>query len=94
MATKETIKELTGDAFLAAAYISYLGAFTGSYREKILAEWAKKCEELNIPCGSGDFSLAKTLGDPVQIRDWQLQGLPTDVVSVDNGIVSTRGQRC
>ena len=28
-----------------------------------------------------------TLGDEVLIRDWNIQGLPTDTFSVENGIV-------
>ena len=33
------------------------------------------------------------LGDPVKIRQWNIQGLPTDSFSVDNGIVTMTGQR-
>jgi len=39
-----------------------------------------------IPC-SGNFSLINTLGEPVQIRSWNISGLPTDSFSVDNGII-------
>ena len=39
-----------------------------------------------IPC-SDEFSLIATLGDPVQIRAWNIAGLPTDSFSVDNGII-------
>ena len=34
-----------------------------------------------------------TLGDPVQLRDWTIFGLPSDPVSIDNGIFVTRGKR-
>jgi hypothetical protein len=37
------------------------------------------CEENSIKC-SEDFSLAATLGEPVQIRQWQIAGLPKDQV--------------
>jgi len=30
---------------------------------------------------SENFSLLKTMGDPVVIRDWMLYGLPSDIVS-------------
>ena len=48
-------------------------------------------QSLDIAC-SADFSLSKTLGDPVKIRDWNIDGLPTDSFSVDNGVIvaSTR----
>ena len=37
------------------------------------------CEQNSIKC-SEDFSLAATLGEPVQIRQWQIAGLPKDQV--------------
>jgi hypothetical protein len=35
------------------------------------------CKDRNIPV-SEQFSLQKTLGNPVKIRDWQIAGLPVD----------------
>ena len=40
-----------------------------------------------IPC-SEHFSLIATLGDAVQIRAWNISGLPTDSFSVENGIIN------
>lgn len=42
---------------------------------------------------SDDFSLSKTLGDPIQIRTWNISGLPTDSFSVDNGVVVSNSRR-
>ena len=36
---KERELSLTGDVFLAAASISYLGPFTGIYRKQIQDDW-------------------------------------------------------
>ena len=47
-------------------------------------EWSKQCVDTSIPCSS-TISLAATLGDPVQIRNWNICGLPTDNFSIDNG---------
>ena len=77
---------LTGDMFLAAAYVSYLGPLTGGYRDELLRRWMTKVLQSGVVC-SGVFSLARALADPVQVRQWQLAGLPTDSVSVDNGIL-------
>lgn len=30
---------------------------------------------------------------PVEVRDWRMQGLPTDSISIDNAIMATRGDR-
>ena len=39
------------------------------------------------------FSTVETLGDPVQIRQWNIQGLPIDAFSVENGIIVTKTRR-
>ena len=58
---------LVGDVFLAAACISYMGAFTGAYRQKLVGSWVAGCRELGIPI-SEHFTLQQTLGSPVQVR--------------------------
>lgn len=49
-------------------------------------------QEKNIPC-SENFSLSKTLGDPIKIRAWNIAGLPTDIFSVDNGVIVDNSRR-
>lgn len=46
----------------------------------------------NIP-SSDDFSLSKTLGDPIKIRAWNISGLPTDSFSIDNGVIVSNSRR-
>jgi dynein heavy chain len=86
------ITALVGDALLSAACISYAGPFTGPYRAEMVASWLAACRARHIPI-SDDVSLVGTLGEPVQIRDWQIAGLPTDAVSTDSAIMVTRGKR-
>ncbi|KAF1334344.1 Dynein heavy chain, partial [Globisporangium splendens] len=88
----ESILALIGDIFLAAACISYYGPFTGGFRARITEKWVSSTQQLGIPC-SANYSLSSTLGSPVEIRDWQLNGLPTDSTSTDNAILVTRGER-
>ena len=83
---------LVGDVFLSAACIAYFGAFTGAYRNDLVEKWVERCQELDIPV-SDDCSLRGTLASPVEVRDWNMWGLPTDSVSIDNGILVTRGKR-
>jgi dynein heavy chain, axonemal len=85
-------KNLTGDMLLSAAAISYLGAFTAPLRDEALGKWVSECSAANIPC-SGRFSLTDALGDPVQIRNWTLFGLPNDGFSVDNGVIVAAARR-
>ena len=84
---------LVGDVFLGAAAVSYFGAFTGNYRDRLVAGWVAECKERGIPVSDAP-SMRDTLASPVEIRDWNIYGLPTDSVSLDNGVLVTRGKRC
>jgi dynein heavy chain len=55
-------------------------------------EWIKIAAE-NELLVSEDYSMIKTLGDPVEIRNWGMAGLPIDNVSVESGIIVQRSSR-
>jgi len=78
--------------FLSCACISYFGGFTGTYRAELTAKWTHECLERGIPTGE-DFSLIKIMGDPVQISEWNLNQLPSDSVSLENGVLVTQAER-
>jgi len=83
---------LIGNIILAAGFISYVGTFTAKYREQLLKEWMQTCIEKRIPY-SNDFTVERILGDPVQIRQWGIKGLPADSLSIENGIIVTQAKR-
>jgi len=83
---------LTGDVLVSAGLMAYLGPFTSTYRARQMVEWVKTCQDLKIPC-SATPTLIKTLGDPVRIRQWNIEGLPTDDFSVDNAITVFNARR-
>ncbi|CAM5089785.1 unnamed protein product [Natator depressus] len=83
---------LTGDILISSGIVAYLGAFTSSYRQNQTNEWTSVCKMRDIPC-SDDFSLTNTLGEPVKIRAWNIAGLPSDMFSVDNGIIISNARR-
>ncbi|XP_074685677.1 dynein axonemal heavy chain 7 isoform X1 [Strix aluco] len=83
---------LTGDILISSGIVAYLGAFTSSYRQMQTKEWALLCKTKDIPC-SDDFSLTNILGEPVQIRAWNIAGLPSDMFSIDNGIIISNARR-
>lgn len=86
------VEKLVGDVFLAASQISYMGPFTGAYRDRLVEQWQLICSKELVPI-SEKYSLVNTLGDPVEIRNWNLYSLPSDSVSIDNGILATKTQR-
>lgn len=48
--------------------------------------------EREIPSSEG-FTLVKTMGDPVVLRNWNIAGLPSDQVSSENGILTMIAER-
>uniref|UniRef100_A0A8C7T925 Dynein axonemal heavy chain 12 n=1 Tax=Oncorhynchus mykiss TaxID=8022 RepID=A0A8C7T925_ONCMY len=89
---QNTYDNLTGDVLISAGVIAYLGAFTAAFRQNCAKIWTKLCKSKNIP-SSDDFSLSKTLGDPIKIRAWNISGLPTDSFSIDNGVIVSNARR-
>jgi len=89
---RDGFMNLTGDVFLAAAFIAYCGPFTTGYRKECLEQWVSQCAERSIPA-SPVFSLPHVMGDAVETAEWQIWGLPVDDYSTENGILTTRGKR-
>lgn len=83
---KDQEKCVIGDMLIAAATVAYCGPFTAPYRKELLAECGDKLKQHSIPC-SPDISLFATSGDPVQLQEWQICGLPSDAVSTENAII-------
>ncbi|CAH0554837.1 unnamed protein product [Brassicogethes aeneus] len=83
---------LPGDCLVATAFISYLGPFVTNYREEMVAMWINEVNLAEIPY-SAIFNIINFLSDPTSIREWNIQGLPQDSFSTENGIIVTRGSR-
>jgi len=90
---EKALANLVGDCLLAAAFLSYCGPFDADYRHTLLKDnWAKAVRSLSIPC-SEDFDFCNFLANPEDVRDWNIQGLPADAFSTENGVTVTRGTR-
>ncbi|XP_072306337.1 dynein axonemal heavy chain 12 [Eucyclogobius newberryi] len=89
---QNTYDNLTGDVIISAGVIAYLGAFTAGFRQDCTKDWTNLCKSRNIP-SSDEFSLSKTLGDPIKIRAWNIAGLPNDSFSIDNGVIVSNSRR-
>lgn len=87
------IERLPGDVCIAAAFMSYAGAFPSKYRQNLVNDqWVPMLREMAIPCTT-NFDFANFLADPSDVRDWNIQGLPADSFSTENGVIVTRGNR-
>jgi dynein heavy chain len=89
-----TIKmQLIGDVALACAFIAYCGPFNQDFREYLIYhKLTSDLKERKIPF-SGAIDLTDFLADIGTIGDWNLAGLPTDPLSIQNGILVTRSTR-
>lgn len=88
----ELFAKLPGDCLLATAFVSYLGPFVSKYRDELLVEWAREVTERAVP-HTARFNIVTFLVDPLTIREWNFQGLPSDDFSTENGIIIYRATR-
>jgi dynein heavy chain, axonemal len=86
------ISNVIGDVLAASGFIAYLGPFTGEYREHMTHKWIEHLTKYKVPHTESP-EVIRTLGDQVKIRNWQLAGLPKDMLSVQNGIIVQFSQR-
>lgn len=90
---EESMGYLVGDCLIAAAFMSYMGPFLTHYRnEMVLDIWIPAIHELNVPC-TPKFSFANFLSKPTAVREWNINGLPADAFSTENGVIVTKGKR-
>ncbi len=62
-----------------------------SLRNQMIKDWLNQCDSHEIP-RSEVYDIQTILGDVVAIRDWNIKGLPADNVSINNGILVSRGR--
>ena len=86
------IGNVVGDVFVSTACVAYYGAFTSVYRHLLVERWTERCVELEIPI-TPSMTIISVLADPYEIRQWNADGLPRDLVSTENAILVTRGRR-
>eukprot|EP00949_MAST-11_sp_MAST-11-sp1_P002825 g2825.t1 len=86
-------ERLLGDCAMASAFLSYCGVFDQSFRENLLrGEISGDLVGRKIPLTKG-LDLKAFLIDQGTVGEWAMQGLPTDSLSVDNGILVTSASR-
>ena len=86
-------RRLLGDCAVACAFISYCGPFNQPFRTRLITErFTADCRSRGVPV-SPDLDVTSFLVDVGTVGNWGLQGLPTDPLSIQNGILVTRSER-
>eukprot|EP00743_Colponemidia_sp_Colp-15_P002217 GILK01002403.1.p1 GENE.GILK01002403.1~~GILK01002403.1.p1 ORF type:complete len:1329 (-),score=303.46 GILK01002403.1:72-3644(-) len=84
---------LVGDCGVACAFVSYVGPFNQTFRTHLVkSKIYPDLNEKKIPV-TDNLDITRFLVDDGTIGEWNLQGLPTDDLSIQNGILVTRSSR-
>ncbi|CAG9316033.1 unnamed protein product [Blepharisma stoltei] len=86
-------KRLVGDVAVSTAFMSYCGPFNSEFRTMMMKDYF--IQDLNssqIPV-SNNLDLTSFLVEKTTVSEWNLQGLPKDDLSTQNGIMVTRASR-
>uniref|UniRef100_A0AAX7SLG8 AAA+ ATPase domain-containing protein n=1 Tax=Astatotilapia calliptera TaxID=8154 RepID=A0AAX7SLG8_ASTCA len=90
---KSQINRLVGDVLQLTGFLSYCGPFNQSFRDILLKDiWEAELKSNKIPF-TENLNIISALVDPPTISEWNLQGLPGDDLSVQNGIIVSKATR-
>lgn len=76
----ESLKSLPKDALLASAFITYLAGASEDIRQTVISSWSKMT-------GITNFNFLKIMSTESDQLVWKQQGLPSDVLSLENALV-------
>ena len=90
---KATKNKLVGNVAKSCAFVSYCGPFNSEFRSLLTDQYfMNDLTTRGIPA-SDEFNITEFLVDQVTVGEWNLQGLPADELSTQNGIMVTRSSR-
>jgi dynein heavy chain len=89
----ETKRRLVGDCAAACAFVCYTGPFNQEFRRYLIEDKCiADCQKRGVPITQG-LDVISFMVDIGTIGDWNMQGLPADPLSTQNGILVTRSTR-
>ncbi|XP_060520516.1 dynein axonemal heavy chain 8 isoform X2 [Cylas formicarius] len=89
---KAETERLVGDVVLLTGFLGYTGPFNQEFRTNMQQTWLNSLTRRKIPV-TLSLNIIDSLTDIATIGEWNLQGLPTDELSIQNGIIVTIASR-
>mmetsp|Transcript_20042 Transcript_20042/g.27069 ORF Transcript_20042/g.27069 Transcript_20042/m.27069 type:complete len:688 (-) Transcript_20042:1925-3988(-) len=89
---KDDKKYIVGNCLVAAGMICYAGPFISAFRESMEDLWRNQMKELHLEY-TEKITMRQVLGKDVTIRQWAVAGLPSDNLSIENGIIMFGSRR-
>ncbi|CAG9855812.1 unnamed protein product [Phyllotreta striolata] len=89
---KAETERLVGDVILLTGFLGYTGPFNQEFRALMQQSWIDALTRRKIPL-TLSLNIIESLTDSATIGEWNLQGLPTDDLSIQNGIIVTTASR-
>lgn len=86
------LEVIIGDVLLASAFVSYVGPFNKTYRDRIVDDFVAKFKTSGIPMSPVANPLA-ILTDEATVAGWNTCALPPDRVSTENGSILNSSAR-
>lgn len=81
------LMKLPYHALLAAAFTTYMGGFEEGLRSTLLQDWSSKC-------GVERFDYMSFMATESEFLEWKAEGLPSDTLSMQNGLVIMNSKQC
>ncbi|XP_072395911.1 dynein axonemal heavy chain 8 [Diabrotica undecimpunctata] len=89
---KAETERLVGDIVLLTGFLGYTGPFNQEFRQLMQQSWLDALIRRKMPV-TLSLNIIDSLTDSATIGEWNLQGLPNDDLSVQNGIIVTSASR-
>ena len=95
----ESLSILVGDVLLASAFVSYIGCFNKRFRKELMEQTFLPFLKGQLPISKGGVPMSestdplKILTTDAQIAGWNVEQLPADRVSTENGAIVTNCAR-
>lgn len=89
---KMEVVRLAGDIVMLVMFLTYAGPFNQEYRTTLQTMARKYISKKDIPL-SAHINLLENFCDAPTISEWNMQGLPNDELSIQNGVICTHAAR-